>query len=203
LAAFASFRAYVETFNLASNVVMQAWAMAKATVAKEKMSAAIRSMSTSKWNKNKQKKKVQQKTLGCISSLLNLDTFGAKRKKSLHQRLQSTNCVRILEFKNKQSRLHEAMLTWSEEEDGWWTSREIATAAAFLWHFRGSAPEFFFERTGDGSTTTVSSWECPLGVVKAAERGTTLASFFGLSSSLKGNYSTSRGQEESKTEILW
>jgi hypothetical protein len=37
-----------------------------------------------------------------------------------------------------------------------------------------------------------------LGVVKATERGTTMASFFGLSSSLKGNYSTSRGREESK-----
>jgi hypothetical protein len=29
-------------------------------------------------------------TSGCISSLLNLDTLSAKRKKSLHQRLQST-----------------------------------------------------------------------------------------------------------------
>jgi hypothetical protein len=49
---------------------------------------------------------------------MNLDTFSAKRKKSLHQRLQSTNFVRISEVKNKKSRLHEAILTWSEEEDG-------------------------------------------------------------------------------------
>jgi hypothetical protein len=42
-----------------------------------------------------------KKTLGCISSLLNLDTFSAKRKKPLHQRLQSANCIRISEFKNK------------------------------------------------------------------------------------------------------
>jgi hypothetical protein len=63
-------------------------------------------------------KRYNEKTLRCISSLLNLDTFSAKRKKPLHQRLQSTNCVRISEFKNKQNRLYEAILTCSEEEDG-------------------------------------------------------------------------------------
>jgi hypothetical protein len=42
--------------------------------------------------------------LGCISSFLNLDTFSTKRKKSLHQRLQSTNGVRISEFKNIKKR---------------------------------------------------------------------------------------------------
>jgi hypothetical protein len=38
--------------------------VAKVIVKKEKMSTTMRSMSTSKENKNKQKKKVQQKNIG-------------------------------------------------------------------------------------------------------------------------------------------
>jgi hypothetical protein len=71
-----------------------------------------------KRNQTKGKKKGTNKTLGCISSLLNLDTFSAKSNKPLHQRLQSANCVRISEFKKKQRRLYGAILTCSEEEDG-------------------------------------------------------------------------------------
>jgi hypothetical protein len=43
-------------------------------------------------------------------------------------------------------------------------------------------------RTDDGSTTTASSWECSLEIVEVPKRETAVASFFGLSSSLKRSH---------------
>jgi hypothetical protein len=55
-----------------------------------------------------------EKTLRCISSLLNLDAFNTKRKKLLHQRLQNTSCMRILKLNNQKSRVYTVPLTLLE-----------------------------------------------------------------------------------------
>jgi hypothetical protein len=48
----------------------------------------------------------------------------------------------------------------------------------------------------------VSSSERPIEAVEVAEGGTTAASFFGLLSSLKENYSTSKRRERAKDRKL-
>jgi hypothetical protein len=47
-----------------------------------------------------------EKTLRCISSLLNFDTFSTKRKKLLHQSLQNTSCMRIIKHKETRKVLY-------------------------------------------------------------------------------------------------
>jgi hypothetical protein len=53
-------------------------------------------------------------------------------------------------------------------------------------------------RTADGLTTTASSSGCPSEIVEAPKRGTDVASFFGLSSSLRRSHSTSTRRKRIK-----
>jgi hypothetical protein len=67
----------------------------------------------------------------------------------------------------------------------------VVAAAAVFRRFEGGAGIFFLGRTADGLTTTASSRGCSLEIVEAPKRGTVVASFFGLSLSLRKSHSTS------------
>jgi hypothetical protein len=99
--------------------------------------------------------------------------------------------------------VHKAILTLSEEANGWWTSREAATTASLFWCFKGGVVGFFLEGTSDSLTTIVSSWECPSGVVEVSKRETAATSFFSLLSSLRRNHSTSRRRKTVNDRKTW
>jgi hypothetical protein len=74
----------------------------------------------------------------------------------------------------------------------------VVTAAALFRRFEGGAVIFFLGRTTDGLATIASSSGCSLEIVEAPKRGTDVASFFRLSSSLRTSHLTSTKRKRIK-----
>jgi hypothetical protein len=64
-------------------------------------------------------------------------------------------------------------------------------------------PTIFSRMSCDGLSTTVSSYELFFRAVGFVEGRTTVVAFFGLSSSLEENYSSSRTREDQNKENSW
>jgi hypothetical protein len=81
--------------------------------------------------------------------------------------------------------VQKALLTLFEEAVGRGTSREVLVAPAFFRRLEARTEVLFLGGTSGDLTTTASSREGSLVIVKVSKRGEAVASLFGSSSSLK------------------